>query len=505
MFIAPPLQPTSSVSASSSSSSSLPFPQNTNEPFDTLDTYALDKDDRKKTTGVSDREITLGITTGIDKDGNLTTGVNPVNNTSDTSFKTSDTSFNLALSEPEMDKETRQFLDTINAVINQVKYTSEDLKRKFNWYRVCEVVGVALSIPARVFNACIRYLSDQSTKALNKSCGPKALNQDSNEYTQLKDVMNKLFSNIINILISFWIALNWWYIFAYKRGCINISEIAKTPGFDFVAETHTEFLSVVNYGLTGIKETKAFEKVAEMFWPYRTGLFIGFMMTITALVKEVRTDIETAFFKAISFQESWIGTVGAFMFIFTFLRVDFINMQRNQDRVKMYGTILTFFVIVFKLLILMIFIPVGPLLVYVYLVYQSFFGIFVSAGLHLSTEINKMAIDLGNSVPEPEGRKELLFEKAKRLIINNTLTIIVLSICVWATSENYKWTKDLNMKNEPYKVLLVIALVVMILTIFSFHYMFYKIARNVLGVDLIGMILQMFSPSQEKEPIFSEI
>jgi hypothetical protein len=144
---------------------------------------------------------------------------------------------------------------------------------------------------------------------------------------------------------------------------------------------------------------------------------------------------------------------------------------------------------ILKLLILIILIPLGIFVVYLYLVYQSFFSIF-STGSGLFTVINQVGIDLGNSVPIPteQDPPETLFQKAKRLIVNSTLKITIISIFIWAMAENYKWTKELNQKNEPYKVLLIISLLFLLMIVGVMAYILIKIVTNTMGIDLLNLM-----------------
>ena len=457
------------------------------EPFDMLDTSALDKDDRKQPISISDNEITLGITS--DK---LTQAA------SQAATQAAETSTNIGR---QTINYTEMYVNDVRNILYQIlTYYNELASKRFNIDRAYRLIGASVAVPTQLFYRTILYFSQMSTSFVNSISGPKAIDMRSNEYNNLLDTVNKMVINMANISIASWIAYNWWYIFAYYHGYVDPSKIMDIEGVKVLTESHLMFLSTVNYLLMGIKEDKAYEQIVSILWSYRAVVFFCLLVAIKYIINNYKQQIEQGFFDAISRKSNFISSIGVLFFFYSFIKMDIFNIYRMYQRVSLAGTIITVFLVIFKLLINLTLLPLGYLLVYAYLVFLSFFGLIAFSGGGFLNELSKIEIDLENSVPKPENREETLFEKLKRVFLNKFIKIAFMVLTLWAASNNLSLIRNLKQKNATYSIFLMITFVVLLLCVSFFIYLitdelFGKIFK---GAGLFEMLYNFIFKTNKK-------
>lgn len=345
-------------------------------------------------------------------------------------------------------EDATQNIDEIKELIKQIETKGKSMKGKnFNFEKMYELLALIIGLPAKVVDKTVDLVGALYVDLVNKMQGKSKLSNKEKPYKDLVKVGRTQLKNLVAILISFWIVLNWWYVFNYHHSYFSFAKMFDMEGVKIFFESLLMFTNVVNYLLIGIKQDSRvpfIEYVNKFLWDWRPIVFVIFYTTLQSIYATHNMSIEKKFTDAMARKTNDLSGANTGLFLISFVKMDLANRTRMLERMMIFQNIfIVGFVILLKLLFLMAFLPLGILFLYLFLVFHSFFALPVFAGTSILTSLNAMFADLKNSVPDADGTTpESPVETIMRYVLNMSfpvgLVITILSVLISNISIVYK-------------------------------------------------------------------
>jgi hypothetical protein len=348
-------------------------------------------------------------------------------------------------------------------IINEIKRFITDIKTKaksiqgknFNFERMYELIGLVIALPAKLVDKTVDLAGAMYVDLVNKMQGKSKLSIKEKPYRDLLSVGQRQMKNLVAIIISFWIVLNWWYVFNYHHSYFSFAKMFDMEGVKIIFESLLMFTNVVNYLLVGLKQDSRVPFMGfinKFLWDWRPITFVVFYTILLSIYAKHNMSIERKFADAISRKTNDLSGANTGLFFLSFIKMDLANPKRMIERMMIFQNIvIVVFVILLKLLFLMAFLPLGILFLYMFLVFHSFFALPVLAGTNIFTAIGTMFSDLRNSVPDAdptvnESPVTTIMRYALNMGVPIGLVITILSVLINNIAIVYKVTGGNSLK-----------------------------------------------------------
>lgn len=360
--------------------------------------------------------------------------------------------------------EIRRYVKDVNTMVNEIKSQNENLQgTNFNFDKMYGLIGTAISFPARVFDRTIDLFAFLYLNFVNNINGVRALDKKSKEYLALEEIAKRQMKNFMAVIISFWIVLNWWWLFNYVYKYLSFADLFDIPIIKIIMESLLMFLNIVNYALMGFKLDDyrlVLPKYLSIFlWAYRPITFVVFLGLVSGIIAVHKSNLDHQFRRAMSREPNTISGINTMAFFFSFLKMDVFNPIRMMERVAITQSfIITIFMLIFKLLFVLAFLPFGVMFVYLYLIIYSFFGIIMFNGINVFTAFRAMFMDLTNSVPDTNDPDEPPLMTLYRVVMNMFVYVGISITFIGILAENMKIVLRLNQKSATYNTMLVFSI-----------------------------------------------
>lgn len=366
-------------------------------------------------------------------------------------------------------EDARQNIDEIKQLAKNIEIKAKTMKGKnFNFEKMYELLGMVFAFPAKVVDKTVDLAGAMYVDLVNKMQGKDKLSQKEKPYRDLLGVGRTQIRNIVALVISFWLVLNWWYIFNYHHTYFSFAKMADMEGVKIFFESLLMFTNVANYLLIGIKQDSRapfMEYINQFLWDWRPITFVVFYTILYSIYSKHNMSLEKQFSDALSRKTNAISGLNTGLFFMSFMKMDLANPKRMIERKMIFGFfIIVLFVILLKLLFLMAFLPLGVLFLYVFLVFHSFFALPVFAGSNMFTAIHTIFADLKNSVFDPETTEpESPVTTIMRYILNMGvpigLVITIVSILINNITMVYKVSGGNTLKMAMGNIAIIVMMI----------------------------------------------
>lgn len=337
--------------------------------------------------------------------------------------------------------EGKQDIEDIKKMIKEIENKSKSLQgKKFEFDKMYQIIGLIFGFPAKVVDKTTDLMGALYVDFINKMQGDNEISHNDNSYKELLKVGRTQIKNVFSIIISFWIVLNWWYIFSNKHTFFSFAKLVNMEGIRIPFESILMFTNVVNYCLIGFKQDEGripyVRYLNDFLYEWRPIVFVIFYTILQSIYSKYNMSIEKKFTDAMSRKVNDLSGANTGFFFLSFLKMDIFNPKRMMERMAIFQNIvIVVFVILLKLLFVMALLPLGILILYIYLVFHSFFALPAFTGISMFTEIRRIFIDISSSVEDKTtGEPEMPTFTMWRLLMNVgpiiALVIIVMSVFI---------------------------------------------------------------------------
>lgn len=421
------------------------------EPFQEgiIDTSALDNDDKPDIIEKNRNQIIIEDTT------------EPTTKSTSEKSKSKPTT--------EVVGDAKQNIDEIKQLVKNIELKAKTMKGKnFNFEKMYELLAMVISLPAKVVDKTVDLTGALYVSLVNKMQGKDKLSQKEKPYRDLLSVGRTQIRNLVALIVSFWLVLNWWYIFNYHHSYFSFAKMFDMEGVKIFFESLFMFTNVVNYLLIGVKQDTRIpfiEYINKFLWDWRPITFVLFNMLLYSIYSKHNMSLEKKFSDALSRKTNDLSGANTGLFFFSFIKMDLANPKRMIERMLIFqNIIIVVFVILLKLLFLMAFLPLGILFLYMFLVFHSFFALPVFTGTNIFTAIQIMLSDLKNTVPDADPTKpESFITTIMRYILNMGvpigLVITILSVLITNIRIVYKVTGGNALKMAMGNIAIIVTMI----------------------------------------------
>lgn len=249
------------------------------------------------------------------------------------------------------------------------------------------------------------------------------------------------------IPFSYLIGYNLWYLFTTVYPYKKIGKIVDSNSIlKYIFETSFAPTVALNYALFGYKQGSGkfmSETAYSAMKPFMSIIAVLFFIIVYFYVKNNCASIRNLFnnvLKNPTTTKDPIYSVFFFMVMVSFIGINVFNMKEDMPFVGMMlsfmSPITTIVLLLVKMVIVLLTVPIGMLVLIIYLVIFSTIGIALYSGFsNFFGTIRGIDVEIQNSIPKPQGScaEEGIFMKIMRWINSHSygyLTFFILAIVI---------------------------------------------------------------------------
>lgn len=337
--------------------------------------------------------------------------------------------------------EAIQNIEEIKKMVKDIDNKQKTMKGKnFDFDKMYQMVGLIFGFPAKVVDKTTDLMGALYVDFINKMQGENEISHNDKSYKELLNAGRKQIKNVFSIIIAFWLTMNWWYVFTNKHTYFSFAKLVNIAGVKIPLESILMFTNVVNYCLIGFKQDEGripfVRYMNDFLHEWRPIVFVIFFTILQSIYSKYNMAIEKKFTDAMSRKANDLSGANTGLFFLSFIKMDMFNSDRMMDRMAIFqNIIIVVFVILLKLLFVMALLPLGILILYIFLVFHSFFALPAFTGVSMFTELRRIFVDISSSVPDKKpGEPEPPSQTMWRLLMNMGpmvgLVIIIMSVLI---------------------------------------------------------------------------
>lgn len=303
-----------------------------------------------------------------------------------------------------------------------------DLKDKFTWKKLQKLITrIFVSFPEgldamkkEIAGAMVEFYYPGKTDSIDAQIA--------------NDVIQHQISWYYTIPITFWVALNWWYVWNYTNFHFSFTDaLPYLKPLYYVLEPSFVVLDFFNYYLLSIRMDKnvscTTRQWLESFWDWRPVTFTLFLIIVPVILHKLPFT-ETMY--SMSTNESTVISSTLFLAsIFVYVYLTCTCAMRLMYFQHMLGNILiVIFVLLLFCLFVLVFSWIGTAILMAYLSFFSFFVLLVFERLNFPWKIAEMLSDLQNAPVNDPDAKEGTLVWLGQFLFRNFFRFFWLLFCV---------------------------------------------------------------------------